>query len=158
MLMQLLALDTEGTLDPGCSPLDRFQDIFICFPVCRRIHRVFLWCVYGVARLIVCTLDSGLSGDTLHSLSSIPHHLRTTSNVPTTYARVFPVIWTRRAILDALVAPVGTLLDKMRVGIHRIAIVFEEDEVRLLRPRKKKETPFHESIRTAARLIKSLLT
>lgn len=29
-------------------------------------------------------------------------------------------------------APVGTLLDKIRVGLHRIAIVFEEDEVRLL--------------------------
>ncbi|CAM9601396.1 unnamed protein product, partial [Hapterophycus canaliculatus] len=32
------------------------------------------------------------------------------------------------AILDALVAPVGTLLDKIRVGLHRIAIVFQEDE------------------------------
>ncbi|CAM9508778.1 unnamed protein product [Ectocarpus sp. 4 AP-2014] len=32
------------------------------------------------------------------------------------------------AIVDALVAPVGTLVDKIRVGLHRIAIVFQKDE------------------------------
>ncbi|CAN0391727.1 unnamed protein product [Pylaiella littoralis] len=31
-------------------------------------------------------------------------------------------------ILDALAAPVGTLVDKIRVGLHRIAIVFQKDE------------------------------
>lgn len=31
--------------------------------------------------------------------------------------------------MDALVAPVGTLVDKIRVGLHRIAIVFQKDEV-----------------------------